>query len=72
MFLSTMSVIQTCVITESSHSYVSINNVSDTDLVPILENVKCMSLGISRHKPSSEETRALVGAMMTRVDMVVR
>ena len=50
---------------------VSICNVSNCDLVSILDSVKSVELNISRQTLSSEETRALVRAMETGVELVV-
>ena len=48
-----------------------INNVSNCDLVSILDSVKCKGLKINRQTLSSEETQALVRAMESRVEVVV-
>ena len=50
---------------------VQIRNVSNCDLVSILDTVKCEWLDISRQTLSSEETRALVRAMESRVKVVI-
>ena len=49
---------------------VIINNVSNCDLISILDNVKCPDLYISNQTLSSEETRALVRAMEAQVEVV--
>ena len=48
-----------------------INNVSNCDLVSILDSVKCKGLKINRQTLSCEETQALVRAMESRVEVVV-
>ena len=48
----------------------NIRNVTNMDLGPFLDNVKCKWLGISRQSLSSEETRALVRAMESHVESV--
>ena len=47
-----------------------INNVSNCDLISILDSVKCKGLHISRQTLSSEETRSLVRAMESRMEEV--
>ena len=49
---------------------VGIINVSNTDLSPILDNIKIEGLSISSQTLSSEETRALVRAMESGVECV--
>ena len=49
---------------------VYIHNVSNCDLVSILDSLKCTGLRISCQTLSSEETRALVRAMESRVEEV--
>ena len=48
-----------------------INNVSNCDLVSILDSVKCKGLKINRQTLSCEETQALVRAMESGVEVVV-
>ena len=50
--------------------FLFINNVSNFDLINILDNLKCEWLFISRQTLSSEETRALVRAMESGVELV--
>ena len=49
---------------------VDIINVSNCDIVTILDNIKCEQLRIERQTLSSEETRALVRAMESHVEVV--
>ena len=49
---------------------VRINNISNTDLCPILDNVKSQSLGFFLQSLHSEETKALVRAMEANVEIV--
>ena len=51
-------------------THVSIINVSNCDLTSILDSVKCEWLIISSQTLSTEETRALVQAMESRVERV--
>ena len=48
-----------------------IRNVSNCDMISILDNLKCKELYISSQTLSSEETRALVRAMESRVERVI-
>ena len=50
--------------------FLIINNMSNFDLISILDNLKIEWLDISRQTLSSEETQALVRAMESRVDNV--
>ena len=50
---------------------VDINNVSNCDIISLLNSVKCERLYISNHSLSSEETMALVRAMESRVETVM-
>ena len=50
--------------------HVEIENVRNCDLISILDSVKCQWLSIDSQTLSTEETRALVRAMESRVEMV--
>ena len=50
---------------------VYITNVSNCDIISILDNVKCEWLKIKNQRLSSAETQALVKAMESNVEMVI-
>ena len=49
---------------------VDIINISNCDIIRILDSVKCQDLNISRQTLSNEETQALVRSMESRVKVV--
>ena len=70
MDLASVPPVHLASLTSCVTSRVGIINVSNCDLVSILDSLQCIRLLMNRQTLSSEETRALVRAMESRVEHV--